>query len=76
MAGIAFPLPAAVISELIGAPAEDADRFKDWSDNLALVAFGAGGERGQDRHARAQPSIDEMFTYFGELIETQAPPAG
>jgi cytochrome P450 len=69
--GIAFPLPAAVISELIGAPAEDADRFKDWSDNLALVAFGAGGERGQDRHARAQASIDEMFTYFGELIENK-----
>jgi cytochrome P450 len=71
VAGIAFPLPAAVISELIGAPAEDADRFKDWSDNLALVAFGAGGERGQDRHARAQASIDEMFTYFGELIESK-----
>ena len=71
VAGIAFPLPAAVISELIGAPAEDADRFKDWSDNLALVAFGAGGERGQDRHARAQASIDEMFEYFGELIENK-----
>jgi cytochrome P450 len=68
VAGFAFPLPAAVISELIGAPAEDADRFKDWSDNLALVAFGAGGERGKDRHARAQGSIDEMFEYFGELI--------
>ena len=71
VAGIAFPLPAAVISELIGAPAEDADRFKDWSDNLALVAFGAGGERGKDRHARAQASIEEMFTYFGELIENK-----
>jgi cytochrome P450 len=69
VAGIAFPLPAAVISELIGAPHEDADRFKDWSDNLALVAFGAGGAKGQDRHAKAQASIDEMFEYFGELIE-------
>jgi cytochrome P450 len=67
--GIAFPLPAAVISELIGAPHEDAERFKDWSDDLALVAFGAGGERGKDRHARAQESIEEMFVYFGELIE-------
>jgi cytochrome P450 len=67
--GIAFPLPAAVISELIGAPHADAERFKDWSDDLALVAFGAGGERGKDRHARAQESIEEMFVYFGELIE-------
>jgi cytochrome P450 len=69
VAGFAFPLPATVISELIGAPTRDADRFKGWSDNLALVAFGAGGERRGDRHARALASIDEMFEYFGELIE-------
>ena len=75
--GIALPLPAAVIAELIGAPHEDAERFKDWSDDLALVAFGAGGERGKDRHARAQASIEEMFVYFGELIERKrAEPGG
>jgi cytochrome P450 len=68
VAGFAFPLPATVISELIGAPASDADRFKEWSDELALVAFGAGGDARGERHARAERSINEMFDYFGELI--------
>lgn len=67
--GIAFPLPAAVISELIGAPHEDAERFKDWSDDLALVAFGAGGEARAGRHERATRGLEEMLAYFGELLE-------
>jgi len=69
VAGLAFPLPAAVISELIGAPSEDAERFKQWSDDLALVAFGAGGQERDERHARAERSIAEMLEYFGALIE-------
>jgi cytochrome P450 len=69
VAGFTFPLPATVISELIGAPAQDADRFKDWSDDLALVAFGTGGEARGERHARAEKSIAEMFDYFTGLIE-------
>ncbi|QEC50518.1 cytochrome P450 [Baekduia soli] len=69
IAAFTFPLPATLISELIGAPSEDADRFKDWSNDLALVAFGAGGEGRDDRHALAERSIAEMFEYFGVLIE-------
>lgn len=69
VAGLSFPLPAAVISELIGAPSEDAERFKDWSDDLALVAFGAGGEARDERHARAERSTAEMFEYFSALVE-------
>ncbi len=71
VAGFAFPLPATIISELIGAPYEDADRFSAWSDDLALVAFGAGGARRDDRHARAQQSIAEMFEYFQDLLEVR-----
>lgn len=70
VAGFSFPLPAAVISELIGAPSEDADRFKGWSDDLALVAFGAGGDARDERHARAERSVAEMFEYFAALMES------
>lgn len=77
VAGFAFPLPATVISELIGASIEDADRFKVWSRELALVAFGAGGEVRGDRHSRALRSVEEMFAYFGDLIQRErAHPGG
>jgi cytochrome P450 len=65
----AYPLPAIVIAELIGAPPEDRDRFRLWSDELALVAFGAGGEARTDRHERAARGLEELIEYFDERIE-------
>ncbi|WP_432197485.1 cytochrome P450 [Streptomyces sp. bgisy027] len=66
---VAHPLPASLIAELLGAPADDRDRFRHWSDDLALVAFGAGGEAQEERHARALSGLESMFTYFRDLLE-------
>jgi cytochrome P450 len=63
------PLPGSIIAELLGAPQQDRDRFRDWSDELALVAFGAGGDAQDDRHERALAGLEEMFAYFRGLVE-------
>lgn len=68
IANFSFPLPATIICELIGAPVEDAEKVKLWSEELALVAFGAGGDARDDRHARATKGLEEMLAYFGELL--------
>jgi len=66
---IAFQLPAAVISDLLGAPYADRDLFKTWSDDLALIAFGAGADIRDDRYARSRVALDGMSQYFQTLIE-------
>lgn len=66
---LAYPLPAIVIAEMLGAPQEDRDRFRHWSDELALVAFGAGGDAREERHERALRGMEEMVAFFRELIE-------
>ena len=69
IADFTYPLPATVIAELIGAPEEDTHRFRDWSNSLAHVAFGVGGDQRDERHAVALRGLEAMFDYFGELME-------
>jgi cytochrome P450 len=66
---IAYPLPATVIATMLGAPAGDRDRFREWSDELALVAFGTGGSARAERHDRALRGLQEMDAYFRSLVE-------
>ena len=66
---VAYPLPAAVIAEMMGVPLEDQDAFRAWSDELALVAFGAGGSARGERHERALRGIEEMFAYLQTLVD-------
>jgi cytochrome P450 len=66
---VAFQLPAAVISDLLGAPYSDRNLFKTWSDDLALIAFGAGEDLREDRYSRSRIALDEMSNYFQKLIE-------
>jgi cytochrome P450 len=54
---------------MMGAPDEDRDKFQEWSDELALVAFGAGGEDRADRHSRALQGVRELEDYLRGLID-------
>lgn len=60
---LAYPLPVIVISELMGIPAEDRDRFKRWSD--VIVSQTRTGAATEDHQAANQ----EMTGYFLDLIE-------
>ncbi|MRJ75142.1 cytochrome P450 [Aeromicrobium sp. SMF47] len=68
VAGVAYPMPATVIAKMLGAPASDRGLFQIWSDELALVAFSAGGDARRDRHSRALAGVAEMQQYLGDLI--------
>ena len=62
----AFPLPALVIALLLGAPREDIEAIKQWSDQLA--AYLGGSLDGQDNFTRARAGVEGLVAYFGDLL--------
>ena len=64
---LAYPLPAIVIAELMGAPPEDRDLFKRWSDEI--VAFQGTGRASASVVARSQRGLIEMRDYLEMLFE-------
>jgi cytochrome P450 len=67
---LTYPLPVTVIAEIIGVPAEDGARFKDWSDKL-VETLGAGLFTPPDRATfeRNRAIADELGEYFRRLVE-------
>lgn len=64
---LAYPLPRAVISDMVGVPWEDRDRLLRWIDDF--VALLAASLRTEDAIARAMRSYDDMRAYMLELID-------
>ena len=70
---VAYPLPAIVISELLGVPPADRDRFKAWSDDITALVFGAAGEG--DRHERSHVGMAQLVEYLeGRIAEARRSP--
>lgn len=63
----AYPLPAVVIAQMLGVPAEDRDLFKEWSDKITALVFGAYGQ--PDRFESASRGMIELRDYLLGLIE-------
>lgn len=59
---VAYPIPAVVIAELLGVDAADRDRFKAWSDDLALMELGPRG------FVQAQTSMLAMHDYLRGVV--------
>lgn len=61
----AYPLPVAVIGDLLGVPREDGESLKRWSDDLA--AFVGSAVATPDKYERAARSLRDMNGYFRAL---------
>jgi cytochrome P450 len=59
--GIAAPLPTRMIAELLGAPAEDWEQFRRWSD-------AAVGTADPEIQLDAMVAMGELYEYFLQLI--------
>lgn len=64
---IAYPLPASVISDMLGVPPDGREQFKQWAEDI--MAFTGGGALTLPMIAeQAQKSLFEMYDYFGNLL--------
>ena len=63
---LASPLPAIVIAQIVGAPADEAHLFKGWADDI--LAFQGMNRPSLETLARAQRGLVDMRAYLTELI--------
>ena len=72
METLAYPLPIIVISEMLGVPPEDRERFREWSDDLAgSLEPGLSAEE----FRLINQSLEALTNYFdGIIMERRAEP--
>jgi len=67
MAALAYPLPVAIISQILGIPAEDNDNFAYWNEGVNELT--ASGRTTEANLARGLPIFQHLRAYLRDLIE-------
>jgi pimeloyl-[acyl-carrier protein] synthase len=63
---LAYPLPAIIVAELLGAPASDIELLRSWAMGVNRL-FEAGGRTFPQEAAHAQKSLIELRQYIQDL---------
>jgi len=69
IAEFAYPLPAVVIAEMLGVPAEARDHFMAWSD--ALTAYTGTGKPELRVAQEASDSASQLTAFFRETVDAR-----
>src|SRR5262245_31684520 len=67
IADFAFPLPATVISQMLGLPPGGVERLRRWSDDFATVFGTDPSAVAAEQYARARQSTAELTEFFRGL---------
>lgn len=70
IADFTYPLPVFVIAEMLGVPAENRAKFKDWAEEIAPVV--SGGLDDPARYDRAGAAMAELVEFFSALLDHYA----
>ena len=69
VADFAYPLPAGVIMDILGAPLERLGDFQRWSHDLAL--FVGSSQTAPDKHLRAEAAVAGLDATFRDLLQAR-----
>ncbi|PYE53553.1 cytochrome P450 [Deinococcus yavapaiensis] len=64
---LAVPLPVTVILQMLGLPADDGEKFKEWSDHLAFLLDGSSQSR--EKFEAAEAAAHQMSVYFRDVAD-------